>query len=63
MANLVGCRPMEKSYHDTFHARHEYIEGHYVWEFDEVIPIDPFPVKGQLGLFEVEVTDRMLANI
>lgn len=27
----------------------------YAWELEDIRPIEPFPVKGQLGIYEVEL--------
>ena len=31
----------------------EYRPGHYAWVLANVQPIDPFPVSGRLGIFDV----------
>ena len=49
--NLVDCKPMVKS--DEKDACCEIYPGAYSWFFEEVTPIEPFKVKGQLSFFEV----------
>lgn len=34
--------------------------GRYAWRLENVRAIEPFPVKGQQGLFEVEVPDELI---
>jgi hypothetical protein len=55
---LVDCRPMAVS--DEMAAMCGWQEGLYSWILSNVRPIHPFEVKGQLRLFEVEVTDEQL---
>lgn len=51
--NLVGCRPMTKA--DESDACCPIYPGAYVWILEDIEPIrTPFPVKGQLGIYEVE---------
>ena len=55
IVNLYGCRPMNRQ--DEFWAQCEFYEGAWAWLFSKEIQlIEPFPVKGQLGLFNVELS-------
>lgn len=54
-ANLVDCRPMTKE--DENKAGCEIYDGAYSWVLEDVEPIKPFAVKGQLGIYEVEVAN------
>lgn len=53
IANLVDCRPMCEA--DKGMARCDFVPGYWSWVLADVKPIEPFQVKGQLGLFEMEV--------
>lgn len=63
IAELMDCRPMKNTYENQKEARYKFLPNKYVWVLDDVFIINPFLVKEKKGLFEVEVTDRMLANI
>ena len=52
IAELVDCRPMTKD--DEKAARCSLYDGAWAWVLDNIRPIEPFPVKGQLGLYEVD---------
>lgn len=52
-ANLVDCRPMTKD--DEKLAGCEVYDGAYSWVLEDIEPVTPFAVKGQLGIYEVEV--------
>jgi len=51
-AELVDCRPMTK--HDEKEACCEMDDGLFAWVLQNVKKIVPFPVKGQLGFFNVD---------
>ena len=61
IVRLVDCRPMEKRERedmcssDEIAACCEWYPGAYAWILVDIRPIKPFPVRGQLGLFDVEV--------
>ena len=52
IANLVDIRPMRKGDEEAALCK-KYPEARS-WILENIRPIEPFPVKGQLGLFEVE---------
>ena len=52
IVNLVDCRPMTEE--DVEFAKCEVYPGAYSWILDNVRKIEMFPVKGQLGLFNVD---------
>lgn len=52
VAELVDCRPMTKS--DEIAAQCSIYPNAFAWVLRNVRPIDPFPVKGRLGLYDVE---------
>ena len=54
---IVDCRPMIKE--DEERARCELYDGAYSWFLADVRRISPFPVKGRLGLFEVDFDDSI----
>lgn len=54
IAKLVHCRPMTKA--DEVNARCSLYPGAISWMLEDVKTIpQPFPVKGQLKLYEVDV--------
>lgn len=60
IAEIVNCRPMTKQ--DEPAACCELYPGAWAWELRNVRALRvPFPVKGQLGIFEVEVKPGALA--
>lgn len=52
--NLVDVRPMVKE--DEANARHPFIEGAFVWVFENPMRINPVPVTGKLGIFEANLS-------
>lgn len=52
VADLVNCRRMTAADEDA--ALCNVYPGAVAWVLANVRPIEPFPVKGQLGLYEVE---------
>ena len=55
IADLIDCRRMLPS--DEAAACCEIYDGAYAWVLSNIRPIKPFPVKGQLGIFEVEYNE------
>lgn len=53
--DLVNVRPMVKE--DELAARHPFIEGAFVWEFENPLRINPVEVTGKLGLFDVQLRE------
>ena len=53
VACLVDCRPMTRQ--DETHARCKKYPGAYSWILHDIRKIVPFPVKGKLGLYEVDL--------
>lgn len=58
IANLVDCRPMTED--DENAAMCDIFPGAYSWVLDDIRRIKPFPVKGRLGLYDVECADDEL---
>lgn len=52
IAELVDCRPMVPE--DVPAAMCDFNEGAYSWVLAEIRKIEPFEVKGKLGLFKVD---------
>ena len=52
IVTLAGCRPFTKA--DEPHACIPFVAGHYAWELTNLRIINPFPVKGQLGIYNVD---------
>jgi hypothetical protein len=54
-AQLVECRPMVKF--DELAAKCDWYVGAFSWVFEDIHRIEPFPVRGKLGLYEVNEFD------
>lgn len=52
IVELIDCRPMKKE--DEHAAMYPYRPGLYAWVLSDIKKIEPFSVKGQLRLFEVD---------
>ncbi len=52
VAHLVDCREMREG--DEAAALCPVYPGAWAWVFDDVKAIDPFPVRGQLRLYDVD---------
>lgn len=52
VADLVDCRPMTEDDQDA--ALCDISSGAFSWVLENIRRIEPFPVKGQLGLYEVD---------
>jgi len=58
IAEIIDCKPM--TVEDEEKACCEIYPGAYSWVLDNVQKIKPFPVKGQLSFFEVDIeTERL----
>ena len=58
IADLVDCRPMTRA--DEQFAMCRIYPNAFSWVLKNVLPLDPFPVKGSLGVFNVEVREDHL---
>ena len=58
VADLVDCRAMTKADEDA--AQCSIYPNAFAWVLKNIRAIEPFPVKGQLGLYEVDVTPDLL---
>lgn len=58
VAKLVDCRFMTLS--DEQGAMCDIYESAVAWVFADIRAIAPFPVKGQLGIFDCNITPSML---
>lgn len=56
IVKLIDCRPMRKE--DEEFAMCSCELGRYAWILSDIRKIKPFPVKGQLGLYEVELREE-----
>lgn len=52
IATIVDCRPMTVGDEKT--ACCEWYPSAFAWVLENIRPIEPFPVKGKLGFYEVE---------
>jgi hypothetical protein len=59
LVELVECRPMTLS--DEHDAMCEVYEKAVAWVLRNIRPLKPFPITGQLGIFDVEVAAELLA--
>lgn len=55
VARLINCRRMYKW--DEPEACCDWYPGAFAWVLTEIQKIEPFPVRGQLGLFEIELPE------
>ncbi|MBQ6841300.1 MAG: ASCH domain-containing protein [Bacilli bacterium] len=58
-ANLVDCIYMDEDYINEIKKTEEYLYGHYevgryAWVLKDVVIINPFLVKGKLGIWNLE---------
>lgn len=53
VADLVECRPMTAK--DQMDACCDIYPGAFAWVLRSVRRVKPFPVRGQLGVFEIQV--------
>lgn len=53
IVKIAGCRPMQKA--DEKASLCDFDEYSYSWILENVRPIKPFPVKGKLKFFDVDV--------
>ncbi len=58
VADLIDCRPMVKS--DEEAAKCPVYPNAVAWVLTNIRAIEPFPVKGQLGIYDVHVTAEQL---
>jgi len=58
MVNLIGCREMKPE--DEKAAQSDYEPGTYSWILSGATPIEPFPVRGQLKIFEIELGENQI---
>lgn len=55
IVRLVDSRPMTKE--DELAARSRWFNGAFAWVLDDLRPIVPFKVKGQLGLYDTKLPE------
>jgi ASCH domain len=53
IVTLVDCRPMTSA--DESAAKCHFYRGAYAWVLRDILRVKPFPVRGQLGIYEVLV--------
>ena len=52
VVNITGCRPMTEA--DNADAMYPAFEGAYVWEWDNVRPVEQVEIRGVLKLYTVD---------
>ena len=57
VCRLVDCRPMTAAHAEA--ACCDVYPKAWAWFLEDVLRIDPFDVKGQLGLYDVDVTGKI----
>ena len=64
LVDLVSCRQITRQAWPTRPEAlfGDWTPGRYAWQCANVRPIEPFPVTGRQGLFEVEIPDDLLRN-
>jgi hypothetical protein len=58
IARLVECRPMTAA--DEEAACCDIYPKAVAWVFQGVRPVEPFPVRGQLGIYQIECSPKIL---
>ena len=58
VVQLKDCRPMTRA--DERAACCPTYQGAYSWVFEGISPINPVPVRGKLGIFDVEIDENLL---
>lgn len=58
IVNVVDCRPMTKA--DNAAACIKLYPGAYAWILKDIRKIAPFPVKGTLGVYNVDVPEKLV---
>ena len=58
VVELYDCRPMAQE--DEEDAMCSWSPGRWAWCLRNVRQLDPFPVRGQLGLYEIELPEDTL---
>ena len=61
VARLIDCRPMTRQ--DEFAARCAVYPRAYAWVLADARRINPVPVTGKLGIYEVAIPDTSLNSI
>lgn len=51
IVRVIDCRPLSPS-EDERAAHFRGRESDFAWVLDEATPVEPFPIRGQLGVFE-----------
>lgn len=55
IAKLVDCRPM--LIEDEGLARFQWYRGAWAWVLEDILPIQPFGVRGRQKLYDVEIEE------
>jgi len=55
IANLVDCRLMTIA--DEGPARCQWYKGAWAWVLEDIRQIEPFGVRGKLGIYDVEIEE------
>jgi hypothetical protein len=59
LADLVDCRRMTEADEDA--AKCSIYPNAFAWVLQNIRAIEPFPVKGRLGLYEVDIASEFLS--
>lgn len=60
ICNLVDCRPM--TFGDETAACCDVYEGAFSWVLENIKPVKPYPVNGQLGLFGACIPEKFMVG-
>jgi len=61
VVRLVTCRPMTER--DELEACCRWYPNAFAWVLDDIRRIDPFPVRGRLGIYEIEVPPSVIQRL
>ena len=58
IATLIDCRPMTSA--DEYAAQCRLYSGAYAWVLHDIRRVKPFPVRGQLVIYDVPLLDDLV---
>jgi len=58
LVELVECRPMTKA--DEFEAEYKLYDGAWAWMLQNIRRIRPIPIRGSLGIYDVDLRTEEL---
>lgn len=61
VANLIDCRPMTKADEKAALSKLP-AEGAWAWVLTDIRPVQSFPVRGRLGIYELDARIRKISK-